>query len=187
MSARKKQRTTRSSARAAAAEVELLGAGTAHVSLSRSDARKAPVLAAALDEKRDAPRVPEAPAEALERLKEFLRRWDGGPLAPAPPWLAPLLDAPPAQLVDLCAGAAALGLTDLVRVTCAKLRPATATSSPLVQEQEYARLIDTANAPIFGVDSAGKVDVWNRCASRLMGFPVEEVMGKHLVNEFITP
>jgi len=114
MAARKKQRTTRSSARAAAAEVELLGAGTAHVSLSHSDARKAPALAEALDEKRDAPRLAEAPAEALERLKEFLRRWDGGPLAPAPPWLAPLLDAPPAQLVDLCSGAAALGLADLV-------------------------------------------------------------------------
>ena len=56
----------------------------------------------------------------------------------------------------------------------------------MVQEGEYARLIDTANAPIFGVDVDGRVNVWNQCASNLTGFASEDVMGKHLVNEFIT-
>ena len=56
----------------------------------------------------------------------------------------------------------------------------------IAQEQEYARLIDTANAPIFGIDSNGLVNVWNRNASNLTGFSSEDVMGRHLVNEFIT-
>ena len=56
----------------------------------------------------------------------------------------------------------------------------------IAQEQEYARLIDTANAPIFGIDSNGLVNVWNRHASHLTGFSSEDVMGRHLVNEFIT-
>ena len=57
----------------------------------------------------------------------------------------------------------------------------------IAQEQEYARLIDTANAPIFGVDANGNVNVWNRCASNLTGFGGSDVMGRHLVNDFITP
>ena len=32
----------------------------------------------------------------------------------------------------------------------------------LAQEREYTRLIDTANAPIFGVDTLGRVNVWNK-------------------------
>ena len=32
----------------------------------------------------------------------------------------------------------------------------------LAQEREYSRLIDTANAPIFGVDTLGRVNVWNK-------------------------
>ncbi|KAH8084395.1 hypothetical protein JL720_7885 [Aureococcus anophagefferens] len=56
----------------------------------------------------------------------------------------------------------------------------------IAQEQEYARLIDTANAPIFGIDADGNVNVWNRCASRLMGYGPEDVMGNNLVQNFIT-
>jgi PAS domain-containing protein len=56
----------------------------------------------------------------------------------------------------------------------------------IAQEREYAKLIDTANAPIFGVDAAGKVNVWNKCARSLVGYTPEEVMGKNLVQEFIT-
>ena len=55
-----------------------------------------------------------------------------------------------------------------------------------MQDHEYVRLIDTANAPIFGVDVNGRVNVWNQCVSNLTGFASEDVMGKHLVNEFIT-
>ncbi len=56
----------------------------------------------------------------------------------------------------------------------------------LAQEREYSKLIDTANAPIFGVDMQGAVNVWNQCAMRLVGYSSDEVMGKILVNEFIT-
>ena len=56
----------------------------------------------------------------------------------------------------------------------------------LAQEREYTRLIDTANAPIFGVDTQGRVNVWNKCAMRLIGYSTEEVMGRSLVQEFIT-
>ena len=40
----------------------------------------------------------------------------------------------------------------------------------IAQEQEYSRLIETANAPIFGIDRDGLVNVWNTCASNLTGF-----------------
>ena len=51
----------------------------------------------------------------------------------------------------------------------------------LAQEREYTRLIDTANAPIFGVDTQGRVNVWNKCAMRLIGYSADEVMGRSLV------
>jgi PAS domain S-box-containing protein len=56
----------------------------------------------------------------------------------------------------------------------------------LAQEKEYSKLIDMANAPIFGVDTQGGVNVWNKNAQKLVGYPPEEVMGKILVKEFIT-
>jgi PAS domain S-box-containing protein len=56
----------------------------------------------------------------------------------------------------------------------------------MAQEQEYSKLIDTANAPIFGIGVHGRVNVWNKSATNLTGFASEEVMGRHLVNEFIT-
>jgi PAS domain S-box-containing protein len=56
----------------------------------------------------------------------------------------------------------------------------------LAQERKYSRLIDTASAPIFGVDTSGRVNVWNKSASRLIGYSTEEVMGQSLVQEFIT-
>jgi len=57
----------------------------------------------------------------------------------------------------------------------------------IAQEQEYVRLIDTANAPIFGIDSNGLVNVWNNMAVTITGFSKIEVMGRNLVEEFITP
>ena len=56
----------------------------------------------------------------------------------------------------------------------------------IAQEEEYSRLIDTANAPIFGVDMSGKVTVWNKCAANISGYSSEDTMGHHLVQEFIT-
>ena len=57
----------------------------------------------------------------------------------------------------------------------------------IAQEQEYVPLIDTANAPIFGIDADGLVNVWNKKAEQITGFNTEEVMGHNLVEEFITP
>ncbi|KAL4158384.1 hypothetical protein PRNP1_004160 [Phytophthora ramorum] len=56
----------------------------------------------------------------------------------------------------------------------------------IAQEQEYIRLIDTANAPIFGVDSEGRVNIWNKNAAEIMQYPADAVMGEHLVEKFIT-
>jgi PAS domain-containing protein len=51
----------------------------------------------------------------------------------------------------------------------------------VAQEQEYVKLIDTANAPIFGINTAGKVNVWNKMAAKITGFVMDEVMGRDLV------
>lgn len=56
----------------------------------------------------------------------------------------------------------------------------------LAQERDYSKLIDNANAPIFGVDTQGRVNVWNKCARKLVGYALDEVMGQNLVAEFIT-
>jgi PAS domain S-box-containing protein len=55
------------------------------------------------------------------------------------------------------------------------------------QEEEYVKLIDTANAPIFGIDINGHVNEWNKKAAQITGFTREDVMGHDLVQEFITP
>ena len=47
-------------------------------------------------------------------------------------------------------------------------------------------LIDTANAPIFGIDGDGKVNEWNGKAAEITGYTKEEVMGKDLVKTYIT-
>ena len=58
------------------------------------------------------------------------------------------------------------------------------------QEQMIAddltRLIDTANAPIIGIDALGKVNEWNQTVARITGFSKEEAIGQDLVETFIT-
>ncbi|RHY57964.1 hypothetical protein DYB34_012782, partial [Aphanomyces astaci] len=56
----------------------------------------------------------------------------------------------------------------------------------IAQEQEYTRLIDTANAPIFGVDQNGLVNIWNKKAAEITQYTQQDVMGKNLVEKFIT-
>ncbi|CAK0900950.1 unnamed protein product [Prorocentrum cordatum] len=51
---------------------------------------------------------------------------------------------------------------------------------------DHSRLIETANAPIFGVDVDGRVTVWNRKAAELTLFSKEETLGRNLVKDFIT-
>ena len=52
---------------------------------------------------------------------------------------------------------------------------------------DLTRLIDYANAPIFGIDRNGQVNEWNRKAAEITGYPKEEVVGRSLVQDFITP
>jgi len=39
-------------------------------------------------------------------------------------------------------------------------------------------LIDTANAPIFGIVAEGKVNEWNQKAEKITGFSKKEVLGR---------
>uniref|UniRef100_K3WMM8 histidine kinase n=1 Tax=Globisporangium ultimum (strain ATCC 200006 / CBS 805.95 / DAOM BR144) TaxID=431595 RepID=K3WMM8_GLOUD len=57
----------------------------------------------------------------------------------------------------------------------------------IAQEQEYSRLIDTANAPIFGVDANMCVNIWNKKAAQITSYSISEVMGENLVETFISP
>jgi PAS domain S-box-containing protein len=52
--------------------------------------------------------------------------------------------------------------------------------------QELQTFIDTANAPIFGIDANGLVNEWNNKSAAITGFSREEVLGKDLVQDFIT-
>ncbi|MFT7361916.1 MAG: PAS domain S-box-containing protein [Algoriphagus sp.] len=51
---------------------------------------------------------------------------------------------------------------------------------------DLTRLIDTANAPIFGIDNKGLVNEWNQSSEKITGFKKEEVLGKDLVETYIT-
>ena len=51
---------------------------------------------------------------------------------------------------------------------------------------DLMQLIDTANAPIFGIDAQGLVNEWNQAAERITGFTKAEVMGEDLVAMYIT-
>jgi PAS domain S-box-containing protein len=57
----------------------------------------------------------------------------------------------------------------------------------IAQEHEYFRLIDTANAPIFGVDTNGCINEWNQKIVEITGYPRASVLGLSLVNTFIIP
>ena len=52
---------------------------------------------------------------------------------------------------------------------------------------ELRQLIDTANAPIFGIDVHGLVNEWNDKTAEITGFATSEAMGNHLVSTFIVP
>ena len=51
---------------------------------------------------------------------------------------------------------------------------------------DLTRLIDTANAPIFGIDSEGLVNEWNQTSEIITGFKKDDVFGKDLVKTYIT-
>jgi PAS domain S-box-containing protein len=53
--------------------------------------------------------------------------------------------------------------------------------------RELRQLVDTANAPIFGIDVHGNVNEWNDKTAEITGFSKEEAMNKPLVATFIVP
>ncbi len=52
--------------------------------------------------------------------------------------------------------------------------------------KELRQFIETANAPIFGIDAKGKVNEWNQSSEKITGFKKAEVLGKDLVETYIT-
>lgn len=52
---------------------------------------------------------------------------------------------------------------------------------------ELRQLIDTANAPIFGIDIDGNVNEWNRRTQEITGYSKEETFDEPLVERFIAP
>jgi PAS domain S-box-containing protein len=51
---------------------------------------------------------------------------------------------------------------------------------------ELSLLIDSANAPIFGLDKKGMINEWNQKIAEITGFDANEVMGCNLVDELIS-
>ncbi|KAL1200679.1 Phytochrome E [Cardamine amara subsp. amara] len=50
---------------------------------------------------------------------------------------------------------------------------------------EMVRVIETATAPIFGVDSFGCINGWNKKTAEITGLQASEAMGKSLANEIV--
>jgi PAS domain S-box-containing protein len=53
--------------------------------------------------------------------------------------------------------------------------------------RELRQLVDSANAPIFGIDVKGKVNEWNDKTAEITGYSQDEAMGNPLVKTFIVP
>ncbi len=52
--------------------------------------------------------------------------------------------------------------------------------------EELRNLIQTANAPIFGIDRHGRITEWNQKAEKITGHKFSEIKGKKLLEEFIS-
>ena len=61
-----------------------------------------------------------------------------------------------------------------------------AEQSAVAAASDLRRLIETANAPIFGNDVKHGINEWNRCAERLLGYSKSEVIGRPLT-DFVDP
>ena len=59
-------------------------------------------------------------------------------------------------------------------------------NNKLIVANELTQLIDTANAPIFGIDTQGKINEWNQQAEKITCFNKEDVVDQDLVANFIT-
>jgi PAS domain S-box-containing protein len=74
-------------------------------------------------------------------------------------------------------------MLDSVNENTAKLRGAEETASKA--GAELRALVDTVNGPIFGIDTHGMVNEWNRAAERITGFTKAEVLGRNFVEKFV--
>ncbi len=52
--------------------------------------------------------------------------------------------------------------------------------------RDLRQIIETANAPILGVDVKGLVNEWNQKVAEITGYSKEEVLGHNLVGDFIS-
>lgn len=55
----------------------------------------------------------------------------------------------------------------------------------VTEASELRRFMDTANAPIFGVDSECHVNEWNQKCEQITGYPKLEIVGKNLIDSLI--
>lgn len=53
--------------------------------------------------------------------------------------------------------------------------------------EDYRRLIEHANTPIFTLDSIGTIIQWNQAITRLTGCPDKEMLGRSFVNDVVAP
>ncbi len=51
-----------------------------------------------------------------------------------------------------------------------------------IMTKQLQIFIDTANAPIFGVDNDGVINEWNHKTVMITGIPREEIIGEDIVN-----
>lgn len=50
---------------------------------------------------------------------------------------------------------------------------------------DVVRLFESSNAPIFGTDTAGRINEWNHALMQITGYSKAEVLGRGLVAEFV--
>ena len=53
--------------------------------------------------------------------------------------------------------------------------------------KELTQLIDTANAPIFSIDTKGIINEWNQQLEKITGFSRNLVIGRSFVEELVAP
>jgi PAS domain S-box-containing protein len=51
--------------------------------------------------------------------------------------------------------------------------------------KDLSLLIETADAPIFGIDAQGRINSWNQQVEISTGYTKYDVIGQHFVNNFI--
>ncbi|MGA1224251.1 MAG: PAS domain S-box protein [Phycisphaerales bacterium] len=62
-----------------------------------------------------------------------------------------------------------------------------AESSARSAATDLRRIIDTANAPIIGIDSAGRINEWNHCVEHITGFMRSEMLGRPVTDASTAP